>query len=1398
MTGQHSNLLSRLFSRSAILLLSIVSFLPTQAHTENSGQDSCEVIIPKEYYKTVRAKVRRVPSHFSTPSTESVIKNTGKIYTFRLAACILPEYINNSNEGFGTSYNQKSHEEITTEVIKWWSELETQLNNYFTNDVGIRFEVLRDPKLILFNYNVNGLELDRNATDNTRLLISKTIIDAALGADSTKYDLGILIGRPNNSRNGVAQLGGAAFPTLKGSAWCINNFTSLAHEIGHCFGAEHTHLKGDAINTEPGSGRSIMSYGSPRDFFSLPSIYQMRNTLANMNYYTDEARTKLVTIYAGNITVAPYAKEEDGIDPKLDRSRIKSEYTITKGSDFQFYLPTITKNDGNYYYNVNSFDISKHDMTHANHLRPSYKGTKDSVVIFRPHCINPSTITNTTNYVESYSDYSELGAYTFMAAVHDKSRYDAMPIKVNVVAGEPFQINNVKLQSNTKNDYSLGRQITIYWNPCTQIYGTDSKVRILFSDNFGKTFKYVLADNVPNNGSYTLTMPYLTVGYVSYEDWPNFSTGGGRFKLEVEGEIACCIYPRYDYSLQSGTAVGSGYSFNPNGQRALFKTTDNKTLPEPYVEVKSVNDIPQMTKTLVAYLNTNPNTSTQCTGTETKDGCLIRRSWTGNVNSINYTYTQLIKLPDTVTGQALVRSAAQQLATMAKPLHDNIGNIGYPYSWLPEAKDFLTAYEKVFSGTEINSSVTAADVDNLNEKMTILSHIGDDEVAKPEDGKYYQIRAYLSPYNRDTYYYLIDDDERQHFVSSDQFSDDMKQKARWRCYIKDGKYHFVSDKGNEIFSPVTAEGATYDYKTSEFQNFSNTGMERILKRGYTWGALTILNNQGFGCMVSTEGYYSVLRAAGTNGPMTPDQRCNCTNGLIVSTDFQFIPTDDAAYISNTDSLLIAIGNNTKSAVENTGITWYTQATNDNNGVNIVYAKGTFTPDDNGRVKLVIPSQLTVDNQKKNVVGIIAQEVNTKARYDNHYTYSLGTAMGDYDFDLVIPASVKSIGNKALANCTQLHTVDFENNSQLTTIGSEAFSGSNNMRFSKTRLETNALTYIGSKAFYGTAIRRLALTCHQSAVQSGSFTGASQLEYLDLRSANGSASVTRTQAGLPIHTLVFTTAGNTMSGNDENNVVRFSGSDGTCQNLVLYDLKKDEKGNYTLHGISIPTAEDKEGTIDGTFKAVKAIFNRTFNKGYSTLCLPYPATVPEGMQVYRFTERSGSNGDYTYTFTSANTLEANVPYLVLCSQDNIKIEEVTNVEVKAAKRYTIGDELATDVTSDIFAGTLGTLDHYDALGHDIYTLNATKQQWLRITDLNGTINSNAFVAPFRAFFTDTTIAGAKAVNFTTEDNVTNIETFATKVSTNPTAIYTIDGRKVNNTRSLAKGLYIIGGRKVIIQ
>lgn len=1013
--------------------------------------------------------------------------------------------------------------------------------------------------------------------------------------------------------------------------------------------------------------------------------------------------------------------------------------------------------------------------------------------MYQPHYLNPSSLSqeqiSQQNFVETGSDASATGSYTFLAAVHDNSRYDAMRVKLNIVEGNPFQINSVAFQKNSY-EYSIGRDITITWEPCQQLYGKDSKVRILLSDDFGQTYKYVLADNVDNSGTWTGILPYVNIGTVYNQDWLK-QENGGRIKVEVIGEAAYDIYPQQEYTYQNGF-VYKGFTLNPDNARINFKPKNSSdAMPEPFIHVNSLKELPQKVD-LTAYRTSGSGTY-DCTFSEKTEGHLVRRSWTANVGGTPYTYTQTIVLPQTVSEQELVRASAQQLATMAKPLYANMGQIGYPYEWLPAAKTFKAAYEKVFQNDDIASDVTSAEVEDLNEAMTVLSQIGDDEVAKPEDGNYYQVRSYLTPYNRDTYFYVVDDGQGEKLVSNtefDKYSDADKLNARWRCYIKDGKYHFVSDKGNALFSAYVPEGGSLDSKLSDFQNFSNQGTECTLGRGYTWGALTILNSQKFGCQVSLGGMFSVVRGVG-NLAMTPDQRTNCVNGLIVSTDFQFLPTTSGSYTA-ADSIPAAIGNNTKAAAPVDGITYYTQETS--GGVNVVFAKGKLTPADNGRVKLTIPSQLTVDGQTKTVVGIVAQQVTTKARYDKQFTYSLATAMGDYDFDLVVPATVTSIGDKALANCANLYEVSLAAGSQLATIGAKAFSGSQNMRFAKTKLEADQLSAIGQNAFAGTSLRRLVLSGNLTAMQTNSFAGAEKLEYLDLRDAKGQATANRTTAGLPKHTLLFVDQADYTG---EANVVRFNAGKGTCQLLALYDMEGKDQG-YAQHGISVPRYDNNEGTTDAPFTAVKATFDRSFSSGFSTLCLPYAAAVPSGMTVYRFVGRSGSGGDYAYSFTSDNRIEANVPYLVQCGEGGARIGEVGQASVKAATRYTIGDNFADGDAKEGFVGSLATLGHDDARGHDIYTLSASQQKWLRVTDQNGTINANAFVPPFRAFFTDPTINNAKSVDLTV-DTSTGMESLPTEANRTATGVYTLDGRKVaTNGHSLPKGIYIIGNKKVAIK
>ncbi len=291
-----------------------------------------------------------------------------------------------SDTRFKWNGTTEDKQRVIDDVHKYWDTLEKQLNKWFTLDVGIVFHIVRNNKLIIFQ---NGQVPVRNK--NGELNSNKKIIDDAVGEDKDKYDVSVLIVRPHGRQTGLAFLGSAISPYIKGQAWSIYDAETVAHKLGHTFGADHTHQRLDSNCTEPGIGTSIMSYGYQRDFFSLASIKEMRGLLANFNYYTDDTRSQDKACFVNSSeTVMPYAVETTTQAPELDREKIKQEYTITKGTNFQFYLPLKNTTDSDCYYNVNPFDFTS--QNYPNPLKPAYKSIKSNCIMFQPYYKDPEVL----------------------------------------------------------------------------------------------------------------------------------------------------------------------------------------------------------------------------------------------------------------------------------------------------------------------------------------------------------------------------------------------------------------------------------------------------------------------------------------------------------------------------------------------------------------------------------------------------------------------------------------------------------------------------------------------------------------------------------------------------------------------------------------------------------------------------------------------------------------------------------------------------------------------------------------------------------------------------------------------------------------------------------------------
>lgn len=451
------------------------------------------------------------------------IANTQVLRVYRLAIHI-------PYSTFTTSHFEEKVEKVKT----FWADTEAFLNEMYMRDLGVRFEVVNDERLIIKDATKETFASTRNASyvkDNSTIVINNLI-----GENS--YDVGISLVYTSSQQSGIrglAYLEGVYQPNTKADAVAVLTKEVIAHEIGHLFGGRHTFgsHKGssayDSEKTELGSGTSVMSYGSPRDFFSLSSIERIRQRLTQ------------VPAKAQDKTFATQA-------PRIDRSKLKSHYTIPKGTFFQFYIPATDPDSEQLLYAVNQHDV-----------RNGAETPITQYAIYKPTTTNPVTIK--TEYHENSGNvvansglaHQTTGTFTFWLGVSDAQpqqaadyivQYDLAETKVTVKEGTPFEIT-----TTPKNKYKGGEKISLQWKVDATIF-TGTKVRVLLSDDLGKTFKHIVLAETANDGAEEVTLP-------------NINTSKAVLKVEVIEGVAFALT---NYHPQTG-----GFTIEK----------DNNLVPEP-------------------------------------------------------------------------------------------------------------------------------------------------------------------------------------------------------------------------------------------------------------------------------------------------------------------------------------------------------------------------------------------------------------------------------------------------------------------------------------------------------------------------------------------------------------------------------------------------------------------------------------------------------------------------------------------------------------------------------------------------------------------------------------------------------------------------------------------------
>ena len=407
-----------------------------------------------------------------------------------------------TNEGFRS-------EQLNQDVSKvkaFWKELETFLNNIYVRDLGVRFTIVQDERLIEKSYK-GSYAYDAGTK----------LINAAIGSDA--YDIGIVVNYiEGGALQGLASPGGVKFQDRKG--WAIVNsqeMITIGHELGHLFGADHPFVGGAGLVgrcTEPKSGQSMMSYGYPykEDFISLESLRMMHPV-------TKASDFKLPT--------TAQHTSPNNTAPRIDCAKMRAEYRVPKGTFFTIPVYATDAEQSSLLYAFNQFGC--HSGNPA--IFPVFPPQRDAKLSFGRRYGGASMIAN--------SDEIPVGNYQFWLSVSDAlpveeaiakkqaPLYDGYITNVKVVNATPF-----KITSNIASQYAMGQKLTLKWSVDKTFFKEGSKVRVVMSDDFGETFSHVLVPSTANDGECEVYLPQKLMEKFStyFNIW---FAGKGLIRLET-------------------------------------------------------------------------------------------------------------------------------------------------------------------------------------------------------------------------------------------------------------------------------------------------------------------------------------------------------------------------------------------------------------------------------------------------------------------------------------------------------------------------------------------------------------------------------------------------------------------------------------------------------------------------------------------------------------------------------------------------------------------------------------------------------------------------------------------------------------------------------------------------
>ena len=343
----------------------------------------------------------------------------------------------------------------------------------------------------------------------------------------------------------------------------------------------------------------------------------------------------------------------------------------------------------------------------------------------------------------------------------------------------------------------------------------------------------------------------------------------------------------------------------------------------------------------------------------------------------------------------------------------------------------------------------------------------------------------------------------------------------------------------------------------------------------------------------------------------------------------------------------------------------------------------------------------------------------------------------------------------------------------------------NVQAGKVELSSTDIVYHeGISAAAGVAAKSPYVTVSMPAANSltdGLFSAFGYVSFIDLRQTSlAGIKVSRKEGpfkDVSKNTFIFLPPGNS-AANDEPNVVV-----GTiCDKAVL----------------SADMPADESFALAGGFTAQKVVLDRRFEKDQTTtLYLPFDVDGPTAAQLGTFYVFDCIENGSVKVLSAAEGVKAHTPCLFKSAADDTQIA-MRMVTVRAPELPSAVRSLAAAAEED---GLYGVYGHYIAADTDVYRFEpgGTEGEMSFVR-----MQAGESVAPFQAYLRAASQEQGVLPVTDKEGVLTGIETLDNlTISPFDHSVYDLQGRRMDSSlftlhSSLKKGLYIYGGRKMVVR